>query len=171
MGATNNKGIACRRCGDEFSPKTIHQHWSVCRRVPLAAELCDMLDRNPALSVRGLSKILQCGYGFLIRRLTGTRWDRDRLRRRGNRAKSLVQQSRPAAGILGPTCQRCNILLSEVDGQVVHRINGGSICHHCHFELGEIAQRLAAGSGYGYQLNRPDREFFRRYDPREMSLI
>lgn len=162
--------ITCNRCGATYSARTIAQHTKVCERIPLADELCDMLDQHAKLSIRALAKKVECSYGFLLRRLEGSRWDQARLRKRGNRAKSLVQRHRPGPSVDGPTCSRCSVLLAKTRGRIL-MTRFGPLCHDCYYELGEIARRLANGSFFSYRLNRPDCEFFRRYNPLELRLI
>lgn len=160
--------IPCPRCGEQILKRTINQHRETCQRVPLAAELCELLDQDPGLSIRALAIRFRCSYQFLQRRLRASRWDRDRLRRRGQQAKSLSLKSRNRSSVAEPQCRRCLILLSKTDG-LVKETPTGPLCFHCVYELRQIAQRLSRRRAAW--LNRTDRELLRRYDRQWRSLL
>lgn len=165
----SQKRVVCPRCANEFPERGIKQHYWTCKRIPKPEELCQQLDRQPALSARGLCREYKTSHEFLYKRLEGTRWSRRRLLDRSRRCQSLRQVKRARTTVAAPRCVRCELLLAASDLGWT-RTQVGDLCWHCLYELREIARRIVSQRCH-YGISRHDFELFRRWDPGKMKLL
>ena len=114
--------MICPRCSGTFQGLKRHAAW--CAKLPLSHELAQMLDDDPALTVRKMTCHYNVGYQTLRKRLEGTRWTKRRLDERGKKArrmggikgnskKGLICKCGILVETKGDACQWCRL---EADG-------------------------------------------------------
>lgn len=92
----------CPRCGRPVRNDN-GAHSEACQKVPVPDDLADQLDNDPQLTAKALAKKYGTTARFIIDRLVGTRWSRDRLDDR---------MARVADGH-GPHCPRCGLKVAH----------------------------------------------------------